>query len=476
MSQTQDECGTHRNKTINSRYPHIKTYHPYAADKDQVNSMIIEPRNKLFLNGKTIDNRPVNTRFDTVKDVLDLPLYNNTKSRVVKDTLKYMFNHMFTGVYVAIKDNKVKMFVPFANMHYRNNWSRMITFENNMNIKQFSKTVKYSMFYDIKRWNANNCLLGNWRDRSGFSSVGDSGRVIIMEWVLKQTCKKFAISDCEFFLNRRDNPMLTRDGSEAYFEIFGNNVPMKNRYNQYTPILSTCSSPDFADIMFPTEDDVLMATNKYFPNQCKNSYIEEFDIQWNDRKNIAVFRGSGTGCGTTIEDNQRLKLAHLSKQWEQDKPGLLDAGLSSWNNREKIRPGQPMKILNPEDMPFNLANKMNREEQMRYKYMIYVDGHVAAYRMAWMLKIGAVILFIESANNYQLWYFEKLVPWVHYVPVDKDLNNLEERIRWCQDKDEECKVMANNAKKFYLEYLTMDGILSYMEQVLNSLAQKQKSQ
>ena len=47
------------------------------------------------------------------------------------------------------------------------------------------------------------------------------------------------------------------------------------------------------------------------------------------------------------------------------------------------------------------------------------------------------LLKVESQN--EQWYYHKLIPWKHYVPISADLENLEERIRWCQEHVQLCK-------------------------------------
>jgi hypothetical protein len=52
------------------------------------------------------------------------------------------------------------------------------------------------------------------------------------------------------------------------------------------------------------------ADSSFYPVLLENSseYNEESaNIKWEDKKPIAVFRGSSTGCGVTINTNQRLK-------------------------------------------------------------------------------------------------------------------------------------------------------------------------
>ena len=70
-------------------------------------------------------------------------------------------------------------------------------------------------------------------------------------------------------------------------------------------------------------------------------YIVKFDKkEWNSKKNIAVFRGS-TGCGTTLNTNQRLKIIQLGNQY----PDKIDAKITYWNIRPRFNNGTLCKFI-----------------------------------------------------------------------------------------------------------------------------------
>ena len=50
---------------------------------------------------------------------------------------------------------------------------------------------------------------------------------------------------------------------------------------------------------------------------------------------MAVFRGSCTGCGITIDTNMRLKAAYLSEKYKLEGKNILDAKLIGWNKKPK---------------------------------------------------------------------------------------------------------------------------------------------
>ena len=77
--------------------------------------------------------------------------------------------------------------------------------------------------------------------------------------------------------------------------------------------------------------------------------------------------------------------------------------------------------------------------------------------------MNSVILLVES--EWKIWYSHLLKPYVHYIPVRKDLSNIYRQIKWCKNNDDKCKQISINARKFYETYLQKDGILDYMQKI-----------
>ena len=42
-----------------------------------------------------------------------------------------MFDHTGCGIYVKIYDNKIELFIPFANINLKNSWGKNIKMNNN---------------------------------------------------------------------------------------------------------------------------------------------------------------------------------------------------------------------------------------------------------------------------------------------------------------------------------------------------------
>jgi len=392
-----------------------------------------------------------------------------------------MFNKFKKGVFVKIQNNKLKVFLPFSKKGFVNEWGNkikidpkygnMYNFVKHIN-KMMGKNYRISVNKFTDNWYANNCLV-----RSEYPIAEGDTNTPNMSDMIKTLCEKRKIPDIEFFINRRDFPLMKKNGTEAYEHMFGDNHPLvSHEYDQYAPILSMVTTEEFADVPIPTGDDWSRIGNnngKFFGKECK-SYpkIDEFNIKWKNKKSTAVFRGASTGCGVTINTNVRLKLAYLSVITPPDSEGpLLDAGISKWQLRPRKLNGE--KYLQTIDIPtmnklgIQLASFLSPLQQSGYKYIVHVDGHVSAFRLSLEMSMGCCILLADS--KYTMWYSKMMKPMVEYVPVKADLSDLVEKIKWCKINDKICKKIAKNAKKFYLKYLQEEGALDYLQKIIIDL-------
>ena len=411
--------------------------------------------------------------------------YKNLKANAVINTFRYLFNKFKKGIFVKIIDNKLRVFLPFSKANFVNEWSDKIHIDH-YKFRNIHEFLKYIAKLDgkpwrpelvnpnIEEWFGNNCLIrydlveiprysGNY-----FPSEGDTN-ISIIKNMLEVLCESRIIPDIEFFINRRDFPLLTRDGTEAYDNIFGNVPLVSHNYPQYVPILSMSTSNRFADIAIPTWTDwarVQSLNSVFFPKSCQD-YNEIFDYEWSSKKPTAVFRGSSTGCGVTTDTNMRLKLALLAQSNPFSKEGIpyLDVGITKWQLRpRKLANKKYLETIDITSLPFGKVTPLTPKEQSMFKYIINIDGHVSAFRLSIELNMGSVILLVRS--EWKLWYSDLLVPYVHYVPINGDLSNLIDRIEWCIDNDIKCQEIVANARKFFNDYLQKDSILDYMQKLL----------
>jgi len=303
------------------------------------------------------------------------------------------------------------------------------------------------------------------------------------------------INDMDFFFSPRDFPVFRKGWKEPYDKLLGNKVLEKEYHHEtYTPILSQCTNTDFNDIPIPTQDDMMRITDDIYPDDCKNNHSNEqkFEMDWSKKINKAVFRGSATGCGITVGTNMRLKSAYFSASYQANGKDILDAKLTSWN----AKPKADAKLDTFDKIKLNKQgqfeceggiridagdhNFMKLEEQSKHKYILNIDGHVKAFRLGNELRMGSVVLLVDSP--YKLWFQDKLKRTDtekgkigDYVPIKDDLEDLEKQINWCIENDDKCEKIAQNSLDFYNKYLSKEGMYDYFYKLLNDLSKIRKN-
>lgn len=389
----------------------------------------------------------------------------------VVNTFRYIFYKFKKGLFIQIKNNKLTTLLPFTNAYYRNEWSHLLKF-NTTRFKSWNDLFSRVCELDGYKFRESrvNKFKNSWYAVNGifryeFPPTDNETGTSVFVHMIEELCKKRTIPDCEFFINRKDYPLLTKDKTESCEAIFGQETPLKSHsYSNYAPILSMCITERHSDILLPTTDDwarICAGIDIYFPKTQRYDLIKP--TEWKEKKPIAVFRGTLTGYGITPETNPRLRIALMNNS-------LLDAGITKLNNRPRINNGV-VDIVS--DEPLNrivLKPHLSAQEQSTFKYIINIDGHVAAFRLGYELGFGSVILKVDSP--YRLWFSHLLQPYIHYIPVKKDLSNLIDQLEWCKSNDEKCQEISYNAQRFYFENLQKNNILDYLQDLFYTMIKK----
>lgn len=95
----------------------------------------------------------------------------------------------------------------------------------------------------------------------------------------------------------------------------------------------------------------------------------------------------------------------------------------------------------------------------QFKYQLNLDGTVAAYRFPYLL-VGDSLVFKQESDYYEHFYNE-LSPWVHYVPIKRNLENLVELIKVMISDDKTAKTISLNGQKYARDNLAPHNILGY---------------
>lgn len=408
--------------------------------------------------------------YDSVFPTINL--YESLTCKSTFDTFDYIFYRFKKAIFVKIVDNKLVNFLPFSNQNYRNNWSDLL--KANPSFSSFQSFLKYAVelagyrynenfINSLDRWIANNAMF-----RFEKQSKETMHNIDTLKNYFETLCSQRKILDVEFFLNRRDNPLLSRSGFEPYNHIFGSKyVPLTlgpllpSFKSSYAPIYSMSSSQDFADVETITYEDWARATSQKLNLPDAYPRIQRDLSRWNDKLSTAVFRGSTTGAGTNETTNQRLKALAMM---ETDDSKRIDVGITKWNNRiRKYETDKYVSVISRASYP--VAERLTLQQQTdKYKYILTLEGHVAAFRLGYELSSSSVVLL--AGSRWSIWYQKFLIPYVHYVPIKESLDDLFSQIDWCRANDAKCVEIVRNANEFYDRYLTYDAMLDYGQKLL----------
>ena len=482
----------------NPRYAHFNHVHFTAGDTEQfewyrdlpsstahgVPSTLSESLRSSTAHG--VPSTLSESRRSSTGEQWSAPLcsvYKPYSRRDVSNTFKYLFHKFKKGIYVKIRNGALETFLPFSNTTYVNEFAHLLKVSGSLqgffrrcNGRHF-KVGGYLM--DPSRWYANNCLL-----RFENPLQENDTNVCVLRDMLNELVRTHCIPDIDFFVNKRDFPVLNKGKWEPYNHIWGSEKhPLVSHvYDNYIPIFS-CSVPEhFSDVLWPCWDDWIRvrSAEDIFFSRSNNDYshttahgvprptADHRLHEWKNKKAMAVWRGSSTGSGTTPQTNTRVKLVHLATEEQLCGNLCIDAEITKWNNRP--RKLETERCIQVPQWDAIRGKRLTWNQMKRYKYRIHIAGHGAAYRLGAELGSGCTLLIVDSP--YKLWFQHHLKPGVHYVAVQADLSDLVEKIKWLQQNDTEAFCIARNALNFYNEFLNKKGILNFMANTLKKLSSR----
>ncbi|KAK9888552.1 hypothetical protein WA026_000798 [Henosepilachna vigintioctopunctata] len=261
------------------------------------------------------------------------------------------------------------------------------------------------------------------------------GFKMFMDSILLSLSRKAILPDVEFFVNLGDWPLVVKKD--------------KSRNNRTYPIFSWCGSLDSDDIVMPTYD----ITESSLENMGR-VMLDMLSVQgnteepWENRQPKAFWRGRDSS-------KERLKLIKISRNHTD----IMNCSLTNFFFfRDEISEYGPK------------SDHVSFYKFFDYKYQLGLDGTVAAYRFPYLLAGGSLV-FKQESKYYEHFYGD-LKPYVHYVPIKRNLDDLVEKINWALDNDREAKKIADEGKLFSNKHLLPKNIFCYYSHLLNEFSQR----
>ncbi len=187
-----------------------------------------------------------------------------------------------------------------------------------------------------------------------------------------------------------------------------------------------------------TVDEAILVPDAYFLRsegyRALKAKHGEHPVDLTSRRPVALWRGSTTGqrYGGSVFDLPRVRLCR--RAMEADLNAYVDAGITAFvqleNSEEKLQLQQLGIAREPvasEDLP-------------NWMFLIDIDGNTNSWSGLFeKLLTGSVVLKVQSERGWRQWYYSRLIPFVHYVPIMADFSDLAAKIKYYAYNVDEAK-------------------------------------
>ena len=218
-----------------------------AVTMDQLREFIVEPHSMLPPCKRCAPCPPSDVFTSSYVRHLWGQLRCFARSPQVVDTLAYFWDNCRSGIFVSIRESKVKLFVPFCNPEYVNKWSDAAR----------SQLPQVGLRPD--RWWCNGWMLC---EKQSANVWGDHWVTTLLN-MLQESCVTPGMVDCDFIINKKDTPVVRHDGQDP-MNPFDVNLPKIVDPSSLLPVLSFYSSDDYADVCCPLPKDWWRLTGNVF--------------------------------------------------------------------------------------------------------------------------------------------------------------------------------------------------------------------
>lgn len=187
---------------------------------------------------------------------------------------------------------------------------------------------------------------------------------------------------------------------------------------------------------------------------------------WRERQNEIIWRGSTTGIGRPADDEisldapdvkPRIRMCAILKSQKDVDAKIFQCVQSDAQLQEKRL--RQEGLFEPD--------RIHERLWLDRKYAIDIDGNSNAWSNLFIrLLFGCCVIKISSPKGFRQWYYDRIEPWKHYVPVKADLSDLVDQIDWCRGHEDACSDIAAAGQRVAMS-LTLKRELPVAVRMLN---------
>ena len=196
-------------------------------------------------------------------------------------------------------------------------------------------------------------------------------------------------------------------------------------------------------------------------NISKMSFLE-FKKIWIDKEDKIFWRGTTTGKSySSIEELNKLDRIKICRKFIDKKN--IDFKISKI--AQNLISSEKIKTYLLDNNLF--SEKVKEEKFAHYRYFPDIPGNSLGWGT--INKYLAGNLIFKPNHEKVLAYYYLLEPWVHFIPVEADFSDLEEKFNWAQENIDESIKIA------YKGYITIFDYLQNIEKYFMNSALKYKN-
>ena len=243
------------------------------------------------------------------------------------------------------------------------------------------------------------------------------------------------------------------------------------------PILSQSKPSSFSDILFP---------NYWYFAKTRSGEDRMQVRKWEDRKGRLYWRGSTTGGHSTVQSwkhHHRQRFVDLvqskdkaevyEKNDDTTKWRLQNSTADDFHDLFDVRFTAVVQCEAAACAAMKKHYHMAEREPLTNgnKFLLDMDGNAFSGRYYALLKSGSVII---KQTIFQEWHDERLVPWVHYVPLSMEGTEIFEIMRYftqeAEEGDEAARRIVDQSREWMGRGLRTEDMQVYLFRLLLELA------
>ena len=279
--------------------------------------------------------------------------------------------------------------------------------------------------------------------------------------ILRTTDRLHFLDDRLFYYYRTQLPVMTR--------VVSGTLPSVQRV--VCDISDGAREPSDRLLFSGSAPNALLVPDSEFYNSNAYAHVHAYKIgqrPWSERDQAFVWRGSTTGTedhsfGSGIERLQRVRFCLMSRE-------IPDTDCKISKITEPLDQHRDQLELSALEI---CGESVAERSWADRKFAFDIDGNTNAWSNFFVrMLLGCCVLKVDSPFGFRQWYYERLTPWTHFVPIKSDLSDLHQKIDWCRSNLGQCEEIASAAQRFSSQMTVHGEIASTIEIINQRLADK----